>query len=74
MPALLQFNPAALRRVRADQQLTLRQLADQVGCVYTTIIKYERGRCIPSSPAMASLAAALGAPMETFFERVEVSE
>lgn len=74
MPALLQFNPAALRRVRADRQLTIRQLAAQVGCVYTTITKYERGRCIPSSPAMASLAAALDTPMETFFERAEVAE
>ena len=48
-----------LRRVRLDQALTQRDLAEQAGVTQTTIVKAERGAPVRLS-TQRKLAAALG--------------
>lgn len=58
---------AKIREARQRQNLTLRDIADQVGLTVSHISQMERGLTNPSVSALLSIAGALGLPMEYFF-------
>ncbi len=55
---------AGLRRIRAEQQLTLRELAGKSGVAKETISEIERGMRTPHTLTLAKLASALGVDLD----------
>jgi transcriptional regulator with XRE-family HTH domain len=53
------FDPTALRRLRAERELTLDQLAERVGTTRPQLIAYEQGRRVPGMDTFAALALTL---------------
>ena len=63
------FDPGAglgprLRLVRADRQLSVRELARRVGCSASLISQIERGVSVPSVGVLYSLATELGSSLD----------
>jgi transcriptional regulator with XRE-family HTH domain len=61
LPLIGRFN-LWLRRYREGQDLTRKELADQVGCSVETIENYEQGRTLPSKTTAARMARVIGYP------------
>ena len=55
---------ARLRLVRADRQLSVRELARRVGCSASLISQIERGVSVPSVGVLYSLATELGSSLD----------
>ena len=53
-----------LRLVRADRQLSVRELARRVGCSASLISQIERGVSVPSVGVLYSLATELGSSLD----------
>ncbi len=65
---------AKLRRLREARRLTLRQLADQVGCTGAHLSQIENGHASPSIATLKRIAAALGVNIVDFFSNEESDE
>ena len=65
---------AKLRRLREARRLTLRQLADQVGCTGAHLSQIENGHASPSIATLKRIAAALGVNIVDFFSNEESGE
>ncbi len=62
-----------IRQLRLANGLTLRALAEQIGCVSAqAIFNYEANKDTPSSPVLLALADALGVSVSNFFQRVSM--
>src|SRR5712664_3205923 len=53
-----------LRLVRAERQLSVRELARRVGCSASLISQIERGVSVPSVGVLYSLASELGSSLD----------
>ncbi len=60
-----------LRHARRGQRLTLRAVADRVGCSESMLSKIERGRVAPGLDLLARLAETLGASVAALFSESE---
>lgn len=69
-----QTDKAALRRLVAGSQMTLRQLADASGVSYSLIRKALKGDRQLSDATATRLAGALGCPVEEFSRRPAEAE
>lgn len=63
------FLGQAVRSVRIEQGLTLRQLADRVGCAHGTIARKETGLTPMTNSDLDSLARALGITLDDLAKR-----
>lgn len=59
---------ARIRSRRIMLGMTLQQLAEAIGVTYQQANKYERGTNRVAAGRLAAIAAALGAPISSFFE------
>jgi len=59
---------AEVRRLRADQKLSLRQLASRTGLSPSLIYQIEHAHTAPSLATISRLATALQAPLEQLFK------
>lgn len=59
---------ARIRARRIMLGMTLQQLAEAIGVTYQQANKYERGTNRVAAGRLAAIAAALGAPVSSFFE------
>lgn len=62
---------ARIRARRVMLGMTLQQLAEAIGVTYQQANKYERGTNRVAAGRLAAIAAALGAPVGSFFEDLE---
>jgi transcriptional regulator with XRE-family HTH domain len=62
---------ARIRARRIMLGMTLQQLAEAIGVTYQQANKYERGTNRVAAGRLAAIAAALGAPVSSFFEDLE---
>ena len=62
-----------LRRLRGEAGLTVAQLAAQGGVSTGTIKRWEAGSGLPVRAPLTGLAAALGVPVETVRQAIELS-
>jgi transcriptional regulator with XRE-family HTH domain len=63
-----------LRILRAEQDLSLRALAEMSGLNVNTLSLIENGRTSPSVSTLQQLARALGVPIAAFFEKDEAHQ
>ncbi|MCL5047128.1 MAG: XRE family transcriptional regulator [Actinobacteria bacterium] len=61
-----------IKLARAKAQMSLRELADQVGVSATAISKFERGEATPRQSTLLRLAKALSVSIEYFFREIKV--
>ena len=59
---------ASLRSLRADQDLSIRALADKCGLAVNTLSLIENGKTSPSVSTLQRIALALNVPITAFFE------
>ncbi|MEU3599525.1 helix-turn-helix transcriptional regulator [Streptomyces sp. NPDC006798] len=57
---MLQFDPAALRRIREERGISQRKLSTTVTGDAARLCAYERGRSVPDLPTIGKIAEALG--------------
>jgi transcriptional regulator with XRE-family HTH domain len=50
----------ALHHIRTSQGLTIRQLAERMGCAHSSVAAWEEGRRLPASDLLGRLSAELG--------------
>jgi Zn-dependent peptidase ImmA (M78 family)/transcriptional regulator with XRE-family HTH domain len=60
------FDPARLRIARHAAMITKKDLAQRIGVTPAAVSQYENGTTTPSAKVVASLALALGLPVEFF--------
>ena len=63
-----------IRRLRKSQNLTLAELAEQVGLSLSFLSQVERGLINPSINSLRRIALALGTPLSHFFEEPESTD
>lgn len=61
-----------IKLARAKAQISIRELAEQVGVSATAISKFERGEATPRQSTLLRLAKALSVGVEYFFREVKV--
>lgn len=59
-----------IKEFRKDRGLTLRQLAERVGCTHSYISQIEKGLTVPSLSMIGKLASALNVPVIDLFNDV----
>jgi transcriptional regulator with XRE-family HTH domain len=57
-----------LRKLRSEQKLSIRALAEQSGLAINTLSLIENGKTSPSVSTLQQVATALGVPITAFFE------
>jgi len=63
----------SVRRLREEQQLSLRALAERTGFSASFLSQVENGQASPSITSMERIAAALGVTLSQFFQAAEGS-
>lgn len=63
-----------LRHARLAKRLTLKEVADRVGCSESLVSKVENDKTTPSIAMLHRLASAVGANVSMLFEQQETSE
>jgi transcriptional regulator with XRE-family HTH domain len=66
------FSGAKLREARAGR-MTLAELAESVGVDRQTIYNYEVGTSTPKADALEKMSAALGRPLQYFYQDDDVA-
>lgn len=61
----------SMRRLREEQQLSLRALAERTGFSASFLSQVENGQASPSIASMERIAAALGVTLSQFFQTAE---
>ncbi|MBA3556859.1 MAG: helix-turn-helix domain-containing protein [Gemmatimonadales bacterium] len=61
----------SMRRLREEQQLSLRALAERTGFSASFLSQVENGQASPSLASMERIAAALGVTLSQFFQTAE---
>ena len=67
------FNPGRLSLARRRRGLTKKGLAELLGVMPLTVLRYERGESTPPPESIAKLAEALAFP-ESFFSETDIDE
>lgn len=61
------IDPSRLRQLRESQHLSREQLATSTGRSFTTVVRWETGRVVPSLEAVVAIAEALSCPIDDLF-------
>lgn len=69
----LRYDRRALKRLRAERQITLEALARSMRMTHPALSYIERGMTEPKASTLAKLASALDVPVDAFFVRKDAA-